>query len=225
LAFVDEIISLLELEPIADALVGEPGDGGLNVEERKRVTIGVELAAKPSALLFLDEPTSGLDSQAAFSIVSFLKKIAQQGVPIVCTIHQPSAILFQMFDHVLLLAPGGRTVYFGETGPESQHVINYFARNGALMGKTENPAEFIISTIASKNDSVQDWPQIWKDSEECSQLQHRITELENQSSPTPLEGCPNEGDSAAYALPLFAQMVELTKRHWIVVWRTGPYNF
>jgi ATP-binding cassette subfamily G (WHITE) protein 2 (SNQ2) len=55
LAYVDEIISLLELEPIADAIIGEPGDGGLNIEERKRVTIGVELAAKPSSLLFLDE--------------------------------------------------------------------------------------------------------------------------------------------------------------------------
>jgi ATP-binding cassette subfamily G (WHITE) protein 2 (SNQ2) len=52
---VEDVISLLELSSIADALIGEPGDGGLNVEQRKRVTIGVELAAKPSALLFLDE--------------------------------------------------------------------------------------------------------------------------------------------------------------------------
>ncbi|KAL4766906.1 ABC-2 type transporter-domain-containing protein [Aspergillus nidulans var. acristatus] len=225
MAFVDEIISLLELDPIADALVGEPGDGGLNVEERKRVTIGVELAAKPSALLFLDEPTSGLDSQAAFSIVSFLKKIAQQGVPIVCTIHQPSAILFQMFDHVLLLAPGGRTVYFGETGPASRYTIDYFARHGAVMSENENPAEFIISTITSKDESAQDWPQIWKDSDECAQLQRRITELESQSGSIAVEASSSGGDSAAYALPLHAQMVELTKRHWTVVWRTGPYNF
>jgi ABC-type multidrug transport system ATPase subunit len=55
LSHVESIISLLELDSIADALIGEPGDGGLNVEERKRVTIGVELAAKPTGLLFLDE--------------------------------------------------------------------------------------------------------------------------------------------------------------------------
>lgn len=54
--FVEEIIRLLELEPLADALIGSPGFG-LSVEERKRVTIGVELAAKPEELLFLDEPT------------------------------------------------------------------------------------------------------------------------------------------------------------------------
>jgi ATP-binding cassette subfamily G (WHITE) protein 2 (SNQ2) len=59
---VEEVISLLELDSIADALIGEPGDGGLSVEQRKRVTIGVELAAKPSALLFLDEVSRQLSS-------------------------------------------------------------------------------------------------------------------------------------------------------------------
>ncbi|KAJ6127596.1 hypothetical protein N7523_003208 [Penicillium sp. IBT 18751x] len=224
LSYVEHIISLLELGPIADAVVGDPGDGGLNVEERKRVTIGVELAAKPSALLFLDEPTSGLDSQAAFSIVSFLKKIAQQGLPIVCTIHQPSAILFQMFDHVLLLAPGGKTVYFGETGPESKHVIDYFARHNAIMGPSENPAEFIISTVTNKDPSAQNWPQVWESSEECSELQRRIAALQN-CSPNSMADRPSGTNDAKYALPLWAQVVELTKRHWIVVWRTGPYNF
>ena len=65
-AYVEEIISLLELENLADAVIGTP-ETGLSVEERKRVTIGVELAAKPEMLLFLDEPTSGLDSQSAFN--------------------------------------------------------------------------------------------------------------------------------------------------------------
>jgi ATP-binding cassette subfamily G (WHITE) protein 2 (SNQ2) len=59
---VEEIISLLELDSIADALIGEPGDDGLSVEQRKRVTIGVELAAKPSALLFLDEVSGQFSS-------------------------------------------------------------------------------------------------------------------------------------------------------------------
>lgn len=70
----------------------------LGVEQRKRLTIGVELAAKPSLLLFLDEPTSGLDSQSAYSIVRFLRKLAAAGQAIVCTIHQPSSVLIQQFD-------------------------------------------------------------------------------------------------------------------------------
>jgi ATP-binding cassette subfamily G (WHITE) protein 2 (PDR) len=59
LAYVEEVIKLLDMQDFAEAVVGVPGDG-LNVEQRKRLTIGVELVAKPDLLLFLDEPTSGL---------------------------------------------------------------------------------------------------------------------------------------------------------------------
>jgi ATP-binding cassette subfamily G (WHITE) protein 2 (PDR) len=107
--YVDEVIKVLEMESYADAVVGVPGEG-LNVEQRKRLTIGVELAAKPALLLFLDEPTSGLDSQTAWSICSLLRKLANNGQAILCTIHQPSAILFQKFDRLLFLAKGGHTV-------------------------------------------------------------------------------------------------------------------
>jgi ABC-type multidrug transport system ATPase subunit len=90
LEYVDKIIQLLELNDMQDALVSS-----LGVEQKKRLTIGVELAAKPSLLLFLDEPTSGLDSNSAYSIVRFLKKLASAGQAIVCTIHQPSSVLIQ----------------------------------------------------------------------------------------------------------------------------------
>lgn len=65
IAYVEEVLELLDMMPYADAVVGVPGEG-LNVEQRKRLTIGVELAAKPQLLLFLDEPTSGLDSQTSW---------------------------------------------------------------------------------------------------------------------------------------------------------------
>lgn len=93
LEYVDKIIDLLELRPLQDAIISS-----LGVEQRKRLTIGVELAAKPQLLLFLDEPTSGLDSQSAWSIVTFLKKLARSGQAIVCTIHQPSSEIIQVRD-------------------------------------------------------------------------------------------------------------------------------
>lgn len=62
--YVEEVIKMLNMEDFANAVVGVPGQG-LNVEQRKLLTIGVELAAKPKLLLFLDEPTSGLDSQVS----------------------------------------------------------------------------------------------------------------------------------------------------------------
>lgn len=76
LAYAEEIIHLLEMESYAEAVVGEPG-AGLGVEQRKKLTIGVELAAKPSLLLFLDEPTSGLDSQSKCTHYSSFRRGSQ----------------------------------------------------------------------------------------------------------------------------------------------------
>ncbi|KAJ5335527.1 hypothetical protein N7452_007930 [Penicillium brevicompactum] len=217
---VDDIIELLELGPIADAMVGS-----LGIEEKKRVTIGVELCARPSALLFLDEPTSGLDSQAAHSIVTFLRKIAAQGIPIVCTIHQPSSVIFEMFTHALILAPGGRTVYFGETG---EPLNGYFARNNAAMSPSANPAEFVITTVAASNTdtAAPSWPQVWQGSSECHDLHERVSQMMSDQSPSIDEKQQSHPKSAQqFALPLFGQVRHLTKRHWISIWRNGSYNF
>lgn len=171
------------------------------------------------------QPTSGLDSQAAHSIVTFLRKIAAQGIPIVCTIHQPSSVIFEMFDHALILAPGGRTVYFGETGDP---LNNYFARNDAIMGPSANPAEFVITTVAasSNENEGQDWPQVWQNSSECQNLDKRVSQMmsQNSSSADGQCGSPSKG-TQQFALTLFGQVRHLTKRHWISIWRNGSYNF
>ena len=130
----ETVLKMCGLEAYGDAVVGS-----LGVEHRKRTTIAVELVAKPS-LIFLDEPTSGLDSQSAWGITSFLRELADAGQAIVCTIHQPSAELFQVFDRLLLLRKGGQTVYFGDIGPRSAVMIDYFERNGARKcSDDENP--------------------------------------------------------------------------------------
>jgi ABC-type multidrug transport system ATPase subunit len=131
------------MEDMADAIIGDP-ESGLAVEQRKRVTIGVELAAKPELLLFLDEPTSGLDSQSAFNIVRFLKKLAGAGQAILCTIHQPNAALFENFDRLLLLQRGGQTVYFGDIGKDACVLIDYLRRHGAECPPDANPAEYML---------------------------------------------------------------------------------
>ena len=53
-----QVLALVELESLAGAVVGRPGQSGLSVEQRKRLTIAVELVANPS-IVFMDEPTSG----------------------------------------------------------------------------------------------------------------------------------------------------------------------
>ncbi|KAJ5196123.1 hypothetical protein N7449_006602 [Penicillium cf. viridicatum] len=129
LRYVDTIVKLLQLEDLKHTLIGRPG-AGLSVEQRKRLTIGVELVAKPSILIFLDEPTSGLDGQAANNTVRFLRKLAEVGQAVLVTIHQPSADLFVQFDTLLLLAKGGKTVYFGDIGHHTRTVKKYFADHG-----------------------------------------------------------------------------------------------
>lgn len=66
---------------------------GLNVEQRKRLTIGVELAAKPELLLFLDEPTSGLDSQTSWAICDLMEKLTVNGQAVLCTVRSTSVVI------------------------------------------------------------------------------------------------------------------------------------
>jgi len=142
--YCETVIDLLEMRDIAGATIGNIGQG-LDQEQRKRLTIAVELASKPELLLFLDEPTSGLDSGAAFNIIRFLRKLADAGQAVLCTIHQPSAILFEHFDDLVLLKSGGRVVYAGELGQDSKKMRQYFEdKGGSKCPPDANPAEWML---------------------------------------------------------------------------------
>lgn len=105
---VQDTLETLELTRLADRLVSSLSPG-----ELKRLSLGVEVCSM-SGLVFCDEPTTGLSARAAAVVVRCLQRIAFKGCTVVCTIHQPSAHLFFAFSHLLLLAPGGYQVYFGE---------------------------------------------------------------------------------------------------------------
>lgn len=227
LAYVDHVIQLLDMEQYADAIVGVPGSG-LNVEQRKRLTIGVELAARPKLLLFLDEPTSGLDSQTSWSICDLMEKLTRNGQAILCTVHQPSSLLFQRFDRILLLARGGRTVYFGDIGRDSETLLDYFARNGAPeCAPGTNPAEYMLSAIGAapgaRNDI--DWPAVWKNSQEYAEVQaelSRLRELANQPS-----AAADNFDAAhrAFAATFKDQLTAVALRCGQQYWRTPSYIY
>jgi ABC-type multidrug transport system ATPase subunit len=94
-------MDLVELTPLENALVGLPGVTGLSTEQRKRLTIAVELVANPS-IIFMDEPTSGLDARAAAIVMRTVRNTVNTGRTVVCTIHQPSIDIFEAFDEVSL---------------------------------------------------------------------------------------------------------------------------
>ena len=92
-------MDLVELDNLKDAIVGLPGISGLSTEQRKRLTIAVELVANPS-IIFMDEPTSGLDARAAAIVMRTVRNTVDTGRTVVCTIHQPSIDIFEAFDEV-----------------------------------------------------------------------------------------------------------------------------
>ncbi|USP73527.1 abc multidrug transporter [Curvularia clavata] len=221
--YVEEVIKMLNMSDFAEAVVGVPGEG-LNVEQRKLLTIGVELAAKPKLLLFLDEPTSGLDSQSSWSIIAFLRKLSSAGQAILCTIHQPSAILFQEFDRLLFLARGGKTVYFGDLGKNSRTLLDYFENNGARKcGEDENPAEYMLEIVnAGKNNEGRDWFDVWKQSNEAQTVQRQIDELHEASRSNDLNISAETG-GGEFAMPLLSQIIECTYRAFQQYWRMPSY--
>ncbi|ORX90944.1 putative ABC transporter [Basidiobolus meristosporus CBS 931.73] len=228
LDYVEEVIKLLGMESYADAVVGVPGEG-LNVEQRKRLTIGVELAAKPQLLLFLDEPTSGLDSQTSWSILDLIDTLTKHGQAILCTIHQPSAMLFQRFDRLLFLAKGGRTVYFGEIGDKSCVLASYFERNGApKLSADANPAEWMLDVIgaAPGSHSDIDWPAVWRDSPEHKAVLDHLAELKSTLPQKAVDNSASDPDSfKEFAAPFSTQLYECLVRIFAQYWRTPVYIY
>jgi ATP-binding cassette subfamily G (WHITE) protein 2 (SNQ2) len=221
--YVEDIMELLELHDLADAIIGYPGFG-LGVGDRKRVTIGVELAAKPSMLLFLDEPTSGLDGQSAFTICRLLRKLADNGQTILCTIHQPSALLFETFDRLLLLQRGGQVVYFGPVGKDGQHVIDYFGANGAHCPPGVNPAEYMLDAIGAGSQrrvGDRDWADIYKDSELYAENLRQVEQVNREGAGKELAvDRHNE-----YAAPWLTQFQVVLKRTLLSTWRQPAYQY
>ncbi|KAI9499301.1 ABC-2 type transporter-domain-containing protein [Zychaea mexicana] len=219
--YVEQILTLLEMEDIADAQIGVLEEGtGISVEERKRLTIGMELVAKPK-LLFLDEPTSGLDAQSSFNIVRFIRKLADCGWPVLCTIHQPSSILFEHFDHLLLLVRGGKTAYYGEIGKDARIMIDYFESNGGpTCSPDANPAEYILEVVGAgtAGKATRDWAEIWTNSPQAQSLEEELEDIHQVAEEHP------KRESLAYATSFWTQFWLVYKRINIAYWRSPEYN-
>ena len=138
---VDSLIACLQLTHVQYSRVGDARAPVISGGQRKRVNIGMELAAAPMAI-FLDEPTSGLDATSAASIMRLLKVISKLGVTTIAIIHQPREQIFAGFDQLLLLAQG-HAVYSGAT----LEVQNYFEGLGFAFPQRANPADTLIDII------------------------------------------------------------------------------
>ncbi|XP_057539271.1 pleiotropic drug resistance protein 1-like isoform X1 [Amaranthus tricolor] len=177
--FVEEVMELVELDMLRHALVGLPGVNGLSTEQRKRLTIAVELVANPS-IIFMDEPTSGLDARAAAIVMRTVRNTVNTGRTVVCTIHQPSIDIFDAFDELLLLKRGGEQIFSGPIGRHGSQLIIYFeAINGVQKIKDAyNPATWMLEVTSSAQENALevDFAQIYKSSDLYRRTKALITE-------------------------------------------------
>ncbi|RAW30436.1 ABC transporter G family member 37 [Phytophthora cactorum] len=216
---VHETLDLLELTAISGAMVG-----GLSVEQKKRVTIGVEVVANPS-VLFLDEPTSGLDARSALIVMRGVQSIARTGRTVLCTIHQPSISIFELFDGLLLLQRGGYTAYFGDLGVDSVKMLEYFA---SIPGTMEirpqyNPATYMLEVIgAGIGRDVKDYSVEYKNSELYKSNRDRTLQLAEVSDEFVRHSTLNY---TPIATGFWNQLKELAKKQQLTYWRNPQYNF
>uniref|UniRef100_A0A0A0LTZ5 ABC transporter domain-containing protein n=1 Tax=Cucumis sativus TaxID=3659 RepID=A0A0A0LTZ5_CUCSA len=178
--FVEEIMELIELTPLRDSLVGFPNVNGLSIEQRKRLTIAVELVANPS-IIFLDEPTSGLDARAAAIVMRTVRNTVDTGRTVVCTIHQPSIDIFESFDELILLTRGGEEIYVGPLGAQSCLLIKYFEEIHGVDSIRDgyNPAAWVLDMTTRTQEDILGikFAQIYKKSDLFRRNEALIKEL------------------------------------------------
>ncbi|KHN18743.1 ABC transporter G family member 39-like [Glycine soja] len=220
--FVEEVMELVELNQIRNALVGLPGVDGLSTEQRKRVTIAVELVANPS-IIFMDEPTSGLDARAAAIVMRTVRNTVDTGRTVVCTIHQPSIDIFEAFDELLLMKRGGQVIYAGPLGHHSQKLIEYFESIAGVQKIKDgyNPATWMleVSTPSIEAHLGIDFAEIYTNSTLYQRNQELIKELS-----TPPQGSSDLRFPTKYSQSFFVQCKACFWKQYWSYWRNPSYN-
>ncbi|KAH7845867.1 hypothetical protein Vadar_006860 [Vaccinium darrowii] len=220
--FVDEIMELVELTPLREALVGLPGVSGLSTEQRKRLTIAVELVANPS-ILFMDEPTSALDARAAAIVMRTVRNTVDTGRTVVCTIHQPSIGIFDAFDELFLMKRGGEEIYVGPLGRHSCHLIAYLEGiNGVGQIKDGyNPATWMLEVTSAAQEAAigVDFAHVYKNSELYRRNKEMIIELS-----TPPPGSKDLHFTTKYSQSFFTQCMACLWKQHLSYWRNPPYT-
>ncbi|KAK7283061.1 hypothetical protein RIF29_12307 [Crotalaria pallida] len=220
--FIEEVMELVELTSLREALVGLPGVNGLSTEQRKRLTIAVELVANPS-IIFMDEPTSGLDARAAAIVMRTVRNTVNTGRTVVCTIHQPSIDIFDAFDELLLLKRGGEEIYVGPLGQHCSHLINYFEGiNGVPKIKNGyNPATWMLEVTSEAQEAALgvNFAELYKN----SYLYRRNKDLIRELS-TPPPGSKDLYFPTKYSQTFLTQCMACLWKQRLSYWRNPPYS-
>ncbi|KAL1334327.1 hypothetical protein HN51_063258 [Arachis hypogaea] len=220
--FVKEVLHTIELDGIKDSLVGLPNVSGLSTEQRKRLTIAVELVANPS-IIFMDEPTSGLDARSAAVVMRAVKNVVRTGRTVTCTIHQPSIDIFESFDELILMKTGGCIIYSGPLGQNSSQVIEYFESIPGVpkIKDNYNPSTWMLE-VTSGSAEVElgvDFAQIYRESTLYKQNKELVEQL---SSPAP--GSKDLHFPSHFPQNGWEQFKACLWKQHLSYWRSPSYN-
>ncbi|XP_042520973.1 pleiotropic drug resistance protein 3-like isoform X1 [Macadamia integrifolia] len=220
--FINEVIETIELDGIKDTLVGVPGVSGLSTEQRKRLTIAVELVSNPS-IIFMDEPTSGLDARAAAIVMRAVKNVVGTGRTVVCTIHQPSIDIFESFDELVLMKSGGRLIYAGPLGQHSSRVIKYFEEIPGVprIKDNYNPATWMldVTSTSAEGERGVDFAEIYRSS---SLFKDNVVLVKQLSTPPP--GSKDLYFSTRFPQNGWGQFKSCLWKQSLSYWRSPAYN-
>ncbi|PKA51611.1 Putative pleiotropic drug resistance protein 7 [Apostasia shenzhenica] len=220
--FIEEVMELVELNTLQGALVGLPGVNGLSTEQRKRLTIAVELVANPS-IIFMDEPTSGLDARAAAIVMRTVRNTVDTGRTVVCTIHQPSIDIFEAFDELFLMKRGGEEIYVGPLGRNSYHLIEYFEDVEGVRKIKDgyNPATWMLEVTTQAQEEILgvNFAEIYKN----SNLYRRNKEVINEQS-NPPTGSKDLSFPTQYSQSFFTQCKACLWKQHNSYWRNPSYT-
>uniref|UniRef100_A0A0E0LUI1 ABC transporter domain-containing protein n=1 Tax=Oryza punctata TaxID=4537 RepID=A0A0E0LUI1_ORYPU len=220
--FIEQVMELVELNPLRDALVGLPGVNGLSTEQRKRLTIAVELVANPS-IIFMDEPTSGLDARAAAIVMRTVRNTVDTGRTVVCTIHQPSIDIFEAFDELFLMKRGGEEIYVGPLGHHSCDLIEYFegVEGVSKIKPGYNPATWMleVTTLAQEDILGISFADVYKNSDLYQRNQSLIKGISR-----PPQGSKDLFFPTQFSQSFSTQCMACLWKQNLSYWRNPPYT-